>query len=325
MLNQKGFSSLIVVAILALLGIGFYAGATSQKSIISNVSELLKNPEPSVVPTSKPDASVGAVNQTEPYNAQKPYTSTSDSNKVTFNGVYYIGDFDKTRFTITFPKKGGDIKGDVTGACTGTITGNLEAPDQAGDGKITGNLDGSCKPVPRFSFKVGVKVAYEGMVHLNSGKIDVVYITTEPYSSRGYFNMYFNPYPSATNIQISTPLPTPMPTSTQSSTNTSDPNAPTFIKVSSPNGGESFKVGDTIHVTWSSNNLYKSGSCIITLAYDNGSKSSAWVPVNTPNGYFDWKLTSESGGRQVKVDMDCYDSNSNNTHDQSDNYFTVTN
>lgn len=196
MLNQKGLSSLIVIAILALLGIGFYAGITSQKSIISNVTELLQTPGPSVSSTVEP-------------------TPTS----------------------------------------TPQIT----------------------------------------------------------------------PKPSTTSVTNPTPKPTSIPAPTQPSSNTSDSNVPAFIKVSAPNGGESFKVGDSMHITWSSNNLYKSGSCVITLAYDNGSKSSAWVPVNTPNGYFDWKLTSESGGHQVKVDIDCYDSNSNNAHDQSDNNFTVTN
>lgn len=44
-----------------------------------------------------------------------------------------------------------------------------------------------------------------------------------------------------------TSLPTSTPTPPQLPTNTSDPNSPTFIKVSSPNGGESFKVGDSIN------------------------------------------------------------------------------
>lgn len=131
--------------------------------------------------------------------------------------------------------------------------------------------------------------------------------------------------PKVTPKPTSSPLPAATPTPVQSLSNTSDSNAPTFIKVSSPNGGESFEVGDSMHITWSSNNLYKSGSCVVTLAYDNGSKSSTWVPVNTPNGYFDWKLTAESGDKQAKADMQCYDSGSNGYNDQSDNYFTITN
>lgn len=213
MLKQKGFNSLKVIAILALLGIGFYAGVTSQKSILSNIVELLQSPKPSI----NPSAELTPTNN--------PKTTPKPSSMI----------------PITDP---------------------------------------TSKPT----------------------------VTSSP----------------STNPE-STPSLTPTSTPSQSSTNTSNPNAPTFIKVSSPNGGESFKVGDSIHITWSSNNLNKNGSCIITLAYDNGSKSSAWVPVNTPNGYFDWRLSSGSGGRQVKVDMDCYDSNSNNAHDQSDNFFTVTN
>lgn len=128
---------------------------------------------------------------------------------------------------------------------------------------------------------------------------------------------------SPTQNPVSPPAPTPAPTT--ASTNTSDSNAPTFIIVISPNGGENFKAEDSIHITWSSNNLYKNGSCIITLAYDNGSKSTKWVPVNTPNGYYDWKLTSESAGKQAKVDMQCYSSDRNFHTDQSDNYFIITN
>lgn len=214
MLNQKGFSQiLIIVAVLALLGIGFYAGATSQKSIVANFTELLYSPEPSISPSVEPT----------PTSTPKATTKAKASS-------------------------------------TPTIT-----------------------PTPKPTTT-----------------------TTSP-----------------TQNPVSTPTPTSAPT--QTSTNTSDSSAPTFIKVTFPNGGESFKVGDSMHITWSSNNLYRSGSCVITLAYDNGSKSSAWVPVNTPNGYYDWKLTSESGGKQAKVDMQCYDSGSNGYNDQSDNYFTVAN
>lgn len=203
LLNQKGFSQIaIILAVLALLSIGFYAGRTSPKPLVSNLTELLQSPEPSVSPT-----------------VQSKLTSTPKS-------------------------------------------------------------------------------------------------TTKASSV---------PAANPTSKPSTIPLPIATPAPVQPSNNTSDSNAPTFIKVTAPNGGESFRVGDTMHITWSSNNLYKSGSCVITLAYDNGSKSSAWVPVNTPNGYFDWKLTSESGGKQAKVDMQCYDSGSNGYNDQSDNYFTVAN
>lgn len=318
MINQKGFSSVIALAILALLGIGFYVGATSQRLIVSDFTGLLKSPKPSIVPVSSPSIAPAIKNYRTNYNAQKPYTATSDNDKVSFDGVYYIGDFDKISFTIVLPKRGGAITGDITGACTGKITGNAESPDRNGDSRISGEVNGACKPVPRFSFNVGVKLTYEGIAHFNSGVVDVVYVASEPYSTRGYFNLYFT-------SPLATIAPTPTSAPVQSSTNTSNPNAPTFIKVTYPNGGENFKVGDTIHVTWDSNNLNKNGSCIVSLVYDNGAKSSAWVPVNTANGFFDWKLTTESGGRKVKVDTDCYDSNQNNVHDQSDSFFIVTN
>lgn len=123
------------------------------------------------------------------------------------------------------------------------------------------------------------------------------------------------------------PTQNPAPTTTPNPTfsNSSNPNAPTSIKIAYPNGGESFKVGDNVHITWSSNNLSKNGSCIVSLFYENESKSTAWIPVNTPNGFYDWKFTSDSAGSKAKIDMDCYDSNQNNVHDQSDNFFSITN
>lgn len=125
--------------------------------------------------------------------------------------------------------------------------------------------------------------------------------------------------PRATIAPTATPTPPPV------SDNTSDSSKPTLIKVGLPNGGESFKVGESVHITWSSNNLYKSGSCVVTLLYETGAKSTAWVPVNTPNGYFDWILPAEAGNHQAKVHLECYDSTSNRVEDQSDNFFTVIN
>ena len=129
--------------------------------------------------------------------------------------------------------------------------------------------------------------------------------------------------PTVTSKLTSTSSPTPTPS--QNSNNTSDSNLPTSIKITSPNGGESFKVGDNIHITWSSNNLNRSGSCIVKLVYENNSSSTSWTPVNTPVGSEDWKLTSESGGHQAKVDIECYDDKQTRVHDQSDNYFVVNN
>ncbi len=137
-----------------------------------------------------------------------------------------------------------------------------------------------------------------------------------------------SPEQSPTAKPTVTTTPSPTPTTTMTPTpqlnNGADSDKPTFIKVVSPNGGESFKVGDTIHITWESNNLNKSGSCIVKLAYEGGKYSSAWVPVNTPKGFVDWKVTDESQ-TQAKVDMECYDSTSNLVKDQSDGYFSITN
>lgn len=200
MLNQKGLSSLIIVVILALLGIGFYTGATTQKSLVSNVSEFISGPEPGI------------------------------------------------------------------------------------------------NSVPETTSKSSLKTV---------GK---------PSSPKPFTN------------------PTTPPTaSIDQSLNTSDSNAPTFIKITYPNGGENFKVGDILRIRWESNNLNKNGSCVVTFTYYTGrhprygetQRGAKWASVNTPDGYFDWELYSDSLGSKAKVEMECYDTNSNHYLDRSDDYFSV--
>lgn len=127
------------------------------------------------------------------------------------------------------------------------------------------------------------------------------------------------PPPSQSVIPSSEPTTAPK----TSSNNNSDSTKPTSIKVTSPNGGESFKVGDTLTITWDSNNLTKSGSCVVTLRYEDGSKSKAWFPVNTPQGSDDWTLPAETAGKKAKLHMECYDSNQTRVEDTSDNFFSI--
>lgn len=169
---------------------------------------------------------------------------------------------------------------------------------------------------------------YVGMTYQKSVVSNVI---QEPQGSEPNVSPAVEPTPTntpkVTFKPTTTPSPseTPTPTPTTSTTNTSDSNLPTSIKVVSPNGGETFKVGDTIRITWNSNNLNRSGSCIVKLVYENNSPSTSWTPVNTPVGFRDWKLESESGGHQAKIDIECYDDKQTRVHDQSDNSFTVTN
>jgi cytoskeletal protein RodZ len=129
----------------------------------------------------------------------------------------------------------------------------------------------------------------------------------------------------ATTKASATSAPTQAPTVAPKPKNGADASLPTYIKVIAPNGGETYKVGDTVTFNWESNNLNKNGSCVIQLRYEDGSLSKAWVPVNTPEGGFNWLFTSDQGGKKAKVNMDCYDSNQNLFSDQSDNFFTVNN
>ncbi len=107
---------------------------------------------------------------------------------------------------------------------------------------------------------------------------------------------------------ISGPIvPSPLPTPTSR-----------FIKITYPNGGENFKVGETIKITWEYANL---AQCILTYV-TNGVQSTSFYPVNPAQNYYNWVVPSGSVG-QTKIDASCYDSSSNGAQDQSDNFFTV--
>lgn len=292
MLNQKGFSSLTVFIAVALVLGGFYLGRTS-------IDEIIISPF------------ISTILQIAPSPGSSPTPASDYTDKIVASGDFQFSDH-KIKYTFIMPKTGGSVTGFLEGVCRGIPSGIYD-----GQNSVKGEFIAKCSAGPLNLVNVDLKINYTGTVYLTEGKIEIIWESTSPAEQRGSFNLFFKP-----SKPISILLPT---SSTTPSNNTTDPNTPTSIKVTSPNGGESFKVGDSVHITWSSNNLNKNGSCIVTLAYDNGAKSSAWVPVNTPNGFFDWKLTSESGGHQVKVDMDCYDSNQNNAHDQSDNFFTVAN
>lgn len=116
-------------------------------------------------------------------------------------------------------------------------------------------------------------------------------------------------------IELVKPSPSPKPSPTAR-----------FIKLTYPNGGETFNVGDNVRVTWQ---YYDVDNC--SLGYSFGPGSLNWIKfsgINPSQRYYDWVVhignQLSGSSRQVKLDMTCYKTGVGSVIDQSDNFFTVT-
>ncbi len=120
-----------------------------------------------------------------------------------------------------------------------------------------------------------------------------------------------------------TQTPTPSPTSQSTPTPTPTP-AGRFIKILSPNGGENYKIGDNINITWEYNDL---AQCVIIYMLEDGTRSSLFIPVKPSQKSYQLGLLTDYLGMieevKVKVEMSCYSSDNNGAQDQSDNFFTI--
>ncbi|MEN9649756.1 MAG: hypothetical protein RL094_723 [Candidatus Parcubacteria bacterium] len=101
--------------------------------------------------------------------------------------------------------------------------------------------------------------------------------------------------------------------------------APT-ITLTSPNGGETLKEGDTYRITWDATNVDK-----VTMGYSYGPGSLNWFTNNSANnipnvGYYDWKVYAyhmSTTTEKLKISIIGYQTGVGSASDQSDDYFTV--
>lgn len=115
----------------------------------------------------------------------------------------------------------------------------------------------------------------------------------------------------------STPTPTPIST----------PIASRYVKVISPNGGETLQRGTTYRISWESNKIDK-----VMIGWSTGSGSLDWIstdvrtsPAQGVNSY-DWVVdTGNSTNTQFKIEIRGYETGEGSVVDQSDNFFTVIN
>lgn len=95
-----------------------------------------------------------------------------------------------------------------------------------------------------------------------------------------------------------------------------------FVKVTSPNGGEAVRVGDTVSIQWEGNDIDK---CNIGYSFGIGSLNdiASFYPTSG-NGSYEWTVNiGNTTNTQVKIDLLCYKTGVGQVSDQSDNFFTV--
>jgi hypothetical protein len=94
-----------------------------------------------------------------------------------------------------------------------------------------------------------------------------------------------------------------------------------WVKVTSPNGGETLEVGKNYTITWdSSDNVDK-----IMLGWSWGPGSLNWIATQLPNtGSYNWNVNVGNTTRtQFKIRVIGYYTGHGSDSDESDNYFTV--
>lgn len=100
------------------------------------------------------------------------------------------------------------------------------------------------------------------------------------------------------------------------------PPPPPVVRITYPNGGETFTQGEKVKITWEGRNI---DSCYIDYSYGVGSLSNITKLSTTGNGSYDWtvNLPNLFSPKQIKISMDCYQTGAGSKRDQSDDFFTV--
>jgi hypothetical protein len=99
--------------------------------------------------------------------------------------------------------------------------------------------------------------------------------------------------------------------------------AGSYVKVLSPNGGETLEVGKTYRITWqASSNIDR-----VYLMYKKDNYTGNWICFDCANtGYFDWTVNvgnTNTTNTQYKIEIIGYENSKGSILDQSDNFFTV--
>lgn len=131
-------------------------------------------------------------------------------------------------------------------------------------------------------------------------------------------------FPRAYNLtSLSNPISPPIsPTPTPTPTPTSTPPPASVVRVIYPNGGETFRIGTTIRVTYQATNV---DSCMLGYQFD-GKPNVTLGSINPKQGYYNWatsKLKLPAVAVKAKITLTCTAA-TNTFSDQSDKSFILT-
>ena len=118
---------------------------------------------------------------------------------------------------------------------------------------------------------------------------------------------------------VVTVTPSTVPCST---TNYSDDKTP-FVSVVSPNGGQTFKSGDTVQIFWSNAGNATAG---VRISYSaDGGQSATLIADNVINsGFYSWTVPSMPSTTHARIRLDGIDQSRVLTFDLSDSDFAIT-
>lgn len=133
------------------------------------------------------------------------------------------------------------------------------------------------------------------------------------------FKAQASPSPSLSASVTTTPAP-----SSSSSSSTEIVQSTEFIKITSPNGGESYKVGQSLNITWE----YKDVSdCQIRYVTEDNTKSALFLSADVTKKSYQLPLSplylGELESAKLKIDLTCTKADKSSISDQSDNHFTL--
>lgn len=125
----------------------------------------------------------------------------------------------------------------------------------------------------------------------------------------------------APKLTINYNLPTPTPTPTPIIQPSPSPQG-RFVRVTYPNGGESFKIGERVDVRWTSNDVD-----FCNIGYSRGVGSLDWIAnLNDNPGILSWNVNMGYVvlPTQAKIYALCYKRGVGSVDDYSDSFFAIT-
>lgn len=138
---------------------------------MEHLFDLVKYTLASVIATvgiAQSSVDVSVNNQVETTSVTSQVTTQSTQTMMTKTGeMEMFGQ--KVRYTLSFPKEGGDITGKFDGSCEGVVTG-VYSGEETND--INGKLSGNCL---LGIVEQPLEVNYTGKANLGEGKLDITY------------------------------------------------------------------------------------------------------------------------------------------------------